>query len=380
MNRPLVRSRDAGNRRRRSLLLAAATGTAAAAALLVGSAAPAAACGGLLGENGTIQLVRTTTVAAYHDGIEHYITGFQFTGEGAAVGSIVPLPGVPSSVEKGGDWTLQRLALEVNPIAEAATTAADDSGRAGAGVEVILETRIDALDITVVRGGGDEVGEWALDNGFLLPADAPEVLDFYAQRSPVFMAAKFDAEAARARGQQAGDATPIHVTIPTDEPWVPLRILALGLQPDERVEADVFLLTPERPDLMAGGPGLTLARSEAAGEFLLADLRSDRGMDWVPEDMWLTYMPLDASAGDLDYDLAVSTRPGEAPSLIDAGLTLPGNVPGTDDVLAARRIGDTTRAGGSTPPWVPVGIFAVLLGGFGVAAVALTSRERRASS
>ena len=27
------------------------------------------ACGGLIGENGTIQLVRTTTLAAYHDGV-----------------------------------------------------------------------------------------------------------------------------------------------------------------------------------------------------------------------------------------------------------------------------------------------------------------------
>ena len=64
----------------------------------------------------------------------------------------------------------------------------------------MLETQIDALDITVLKGGGDEVGKWALENGFLLSPDAPEVLDFYAERSPVFMAAKFDAAAgARAR-------------------------------------------------------------------------------------------------------------------------------------------------------------------------------------
>ena len=282
----------------------------------------ALACGGLVGENGTIQLGKTTTLAAYTNGIERYVTGFTFTGEGESVGSIVPLPDVPTSVVRGGDWTLQRLVQEVTPperarLADFATaTAADAAG----GAEVLLETTVDALDITVLRGGGDEVGEWALDNGFFLPPDAPEVLDFYAERSPVFMAAKFDATRAAELGQAQGDSTPIMATIPTDDPWVPLRILGLGLESDQRVEADVFLLTDERPDLLAGGPGLTLQRSDAASGELLADLRSDDRMKWVPGDMWLSYLQLNASAGDLDYDLAVSAAPERDPSLLDAGI------------------------------------------------------------
>ena len=141
--------------------------------------AVAEACGGLVGENGTIQLVRTTTLAAYHGGIERYVTSFEFTGEGESVGSIVPLPDVPTSVERGGEWTLQRLAQEVAPPTEEALAAdATEATTAAGGVEIILETEIDALDITVLKGGGDEVGEWALENGFLLSPDAPEVLDF----------------------------------------------------------------------------------------------------------------------------------------------------------------------------------------------------------
>src|SRR5438132_9124111 len=88
--------------------------------VVVVAAAPAAACGGLVGENGTIQLTRTTTLAAYHNGVERYITSFQFTGQGKEVGSIVPLPDVPTKVERGGDWTLQRLEREVAPPVEAA--------------------------------------------------------------------------------------------------------------------------------------------------------------------------------------------------------------------------------------------------------------------
>ena len=51
----------------------------AASALLV-SAAPALACGGLIGPNGAVNLLRTTTFAGYHDGVEHYVTSFEFAG------------------------------------------------------------------------------------------------------------------------------------------------------------------------------------------------------------------------------------------------------------------------------------------------------------
>jgi hypothetical protein len=283
--------------------------------------AVADACGGLIGENGTIQLVRTTTLAAYSDGVERYVTAFEFTGEGESVGTIVPLPDVPTKVEKGGDWTLQRLSLEVNPLPpDVRTLAAAESADQAGGVEVILETEIDALDITVLKGGGDEVGKWALENGFLLTPDAPEVLDFYAERSPVFMAAKFDAKRAQRLGQGAGDSTPIMATIPTDAPWVPVHILQLGLEDQQQVEADVFLLTDERPELLAGGPGLTLQRSEQASTPLLDELRSDKRMKWVPQDMWLSYLTLDADAVDLDYDLAVSVGADEEPSIMDAGV------------------------------------------------------------
>jgi Uncharacterized protein conserved in bacteria (DUF2330) len=289
--------------------------------VVVVSAAPAGACGGLVGENGTIELVRTTTLAAYSDGVERYVTAFEFTGEGSEVGSIVPLPDVPTEVTRAGDWTLQRLVQEVTPAPESdgdAATAGDEASAAD--VDIILETTIDALDITVLSGGGGEVGEWAADNGFLLTPDVPEILDFYAERSPVFMAARFDATRARELGQGAGDSTPIMATIPTDDPWVPVRVLGLGLEEDRTVEADVFLLTDDEPELLAGGAGLTLDRSEPARDLLLDDLRSDVGMGWMPQEMWLTYMTLDAPARELDYDLAVSATPGVTPSLLDAGV------------------------------------------------------------
>ncbi|MGQ0831350.1 MAG: DUF2330 domain-containing protein [Microthrixaceae bacterium] len=307
--------------RRRSLQVMSAV--AAAAFATAAAAGPAGACGGLVGENGTIQLTKTTTLAAYHNGVERYVTSFQFAGEGAEVGSIVPLPDVPSDVVRGGDWTLQRLAREVAPTAKAGASASEDAAVAAPTAQVLLETKIDALDITVLRGGGDEVGRWARDNGFLLTPDAPEMLDFYASRSQVFMAARFDASRAAALGQNAGDGTPIMITIPTDAPWVPLRILSLGVDGSRFIDADVFLLTDDRPGLLAGGPGLSLDRTEPASTQLLDDLRSDKGMEWVPKEMWFTYLRVATEARNLDYDLAISPDSKTLPTLLDTGVTAP---------------------------------------------------------
>src|SRR5919112_6305097 len=85
---------------------------------------PTLACGGLIGPNGAVNLLRTTTLAGYHDGVEHYVTAFQFAGGGGAFGSITPLPGVPTSVVKGGDWTLQRLVRETSPVEDVPLRAA----------------------------------------------------------------------------------------------------------------------------------------------------------------------------------------------------------------------------------------------------------------
>ena len=309
----------------------------AALLLLALAAAPVLACGGLIGPNGAVNLLRTTTLAGYHDGEEHYITAFQFAGGGGAFGSLTPLPGVPSNVEKGGDWTLQRLVRETEPIPESAVFL--EAARAAGDAEVLMEVRIDALDVTVLRGGADEVGRWAKDNGFRLPPDAPEVLEFYAERSPIFLAAVFDADAAAERGQAIGDGTPVHVTIPTDNPWVPLRILALGKTGEERVEADVYLLNDQKPALLpapTGDNGLTLLNDEPASDALLADLRSDRGMDWVPTSAWLTKVRIDASADQLGFDLAIDASGAGAPSYVDAGMALP--TPGMTPMEALRLI------------------------------------------
>ncbi len=334
-------------------------------------AQPALACGGLVGPGGTVQLARTTTLASYHQGVEHYLTSFSYSGGGAKFGSIVPLPGVPTDVRKGGEWTLQRLIRETQPQLEAAAAPAAFDARSSA--EVLLKTRVDALDITILRGGGKAVGDWARERGFGLSVDAPEVLDFYAARSPIFMAASFDARAASARGQRLGDGTPIQLTIPTADAWVPLRILGLGHQPSDAIQADLYLLTDRRPALLpspaaAGQPGVALERSQPASELLLADLRADKGMSWVPASgMWLSYLRIDTTAGRLFHDLAVDTSGRGSPSPVAAGLVDP-----TEPLRPAPA--PAQPAGGAAPvwPWLAVGLAGATI----VAVVALRVRAR----
>jgi hypothetical protein len=135
------------------------------------------------------------------------------------------------------------------------------------------------------------------------------------------------------RGQAIGDGTPVHLAIPTDNPWVPLRILGLGKSSAETVQADVYLLTDEKPALLpkAGAftesEGLILDHSAAASDALLADLRSDAGMEWVPSEAWLTKVVIDASPAELTFDLAIDASGARNPSPVDAGFAPFGPTP-----------------------------------------------------
>jgi hypothetical protein len=344
-------------------------GVLAGAAAILSVPVPALACGGLIAPNGAVGLVKTSTMAGYVDGVEHYVTQFEFAGAKGEFGSIVPLPGVPTRVVRGGAWTLERLAIEVQPpVLEAVAVGGAQESRTLNDVEVLEQKRIGALDITVLRGGGPAVGEWAEENGFSLTPDAPEVLDFYASRSPVFMAAKFDAAEAARRGLEAGQGTSIHLAIPTDDPWVPLRILALGQSGDAVVKADVFLLTGRQPAMLPGPAGsgavlerdgLTLLRDEPASRFLLRDLNGDRGMGWLPGNgMWFSYLKLTEEAEDLTYDLALDVT-GAQPSVVDAGLVL------------------QAEAGTDLSPWIGMAALIGILGVVGVLVVSTTRREVR---
>ena len=80
---------------------------ALALVVIVVTASAAGACGSLVAANGAVNLVRTSTLVAYHDGVEHYVTSFEFTGAPKTFGSIIPLPDKPTTV----DGLLQAVSL-----------------------------------------------------------------------------------------------------------------------------------------------------------------------------------------------------------------------------------------------------------------------------
>jgi Uncharacterized protein conserved in bacteria (DUF2330) len=294
-----------------------------ALAFFVLQAQSAFACGGLLAPDGDVRLSRATTMVAWHDGIERYFTTFAYqessTHSVANLGWIVPLPAVPIKIEAGGGWTLQRLFRETHPqllslAPRAASAGTEDSA------QVLQQVKVEALNITVLRGSGQEVLNWAARNGFFVNGDTRAHLLIYAKASPIFMAAKYDTAAARARGQLQGDGAPILITMPTPHLWVPLEVLALDGQ---QVQADLYLLTDgplytndysaeiglsSQGADVPGAVGMKVAFQEKMNPTLYHDLSTDRNMGWVRPDSWLTYLSLDAPDSKVTYDLGITSR------------------------------------------------------------------------
>jgi len=290
---------------------------AATAALFLTQALPAAACGGLIAPNGAIRLDRATTLVEWHNGVEHYFTSFSYHGEASSFGWIVPLPAVPTKVEEGGGWTLQRLFRETHRQPQILQLFAAPRDAASGDVEVLQQVQVQALDITVLRGSGQGVLDWASQNGFSIDAETHAHILQYAKGSPVFMAAKYNAARAQKQRLLFGDGAPVLITLKVPHPWIPFEVLAAGQQ----VQADLYLLSDKPVNTsewraligasgvgtnVAGAEGFTLKFQEKMTDSLYHDLSTDKNMSWVRRDSWLTYLSLDAPDSKVTYDMSVT--------------------------------------------------------------------------
>jgi hypothetical protein len=289
---------------------------AATLALFLTQALPAAACGGLIAPNGAIRLERATTLVAWHDGVERYMTSFSYHGEASSFGWIVPLPAVPEKVEEGGGWTLQRLFRETHPQPRILALDFAAAGKASP-AEVLQQVQVRALDITVLRGSGQAVLDWASENGFAVDAETRAHVIQYAKGSPVFMAAKYNAGRAQKQRLLFGDGAPVLITMKIPHPWVPFEVLAAGQQ----VQADLYLLSDKPVNTsewraligasgvgtkVQGAEGFSLEFQEKMTDSLYQDLSTDKNMGWVRRDSWLTYLTLNAPDDKVTYDMSVT--------------------------------------------------------------------------
>jgi hypothetical protein len=291
---------------------------AATLAVFLTQALPAVACGGLIAPNGAIRLEKATTLVAWHDGVERYMTSFSYNGSASSFGWIVPLPAVPQKVEEGGGWTLQRLFRETHPQpAILSLQFAAKSTTAGDSAVVLQQVQVRALDITVLSGSGQAVLDWASENGFAVDAETRYHVLQYAKGSPIFMAAKYNAGRAAKQRLIFGDGAPVLITMKIPHPWIPFEVLAAGQQ----VKADLYLLSDKPVNTsewraligasgvgtkVQGAEGFTLEFQEKMTESLYRDLSSDKNMGWVRRDSWLTYLTLNAPDTKVTYDMSVT--------------------------------------------------------------------------
>ena len=212
-----------------------------------------------------------------------------------------------------------------------------------------MTAKVDSLDITVLEGGAVAVGNWAREHGFFLPPDAPEVLDFYAQRSPIFMATRFNAKRAAAQGLAQGEGTPGARRDPDAQPVGAAadpvaRALAPGPDPGRRVPADRSRARDAAPGARAQRqPGSTGASCRSAASrprrACMNDLRSDDRSKWIPDGpMWFTYLRIDAPASTITHDLAIDASGFGHPDPIAAGYA-PASLPVPDPNAARSRSG-----------------------------------------
>ena len=147
--------------------LAAAT---ASVALLLVTATPALACGGLIGPNGAVNLLKTTTLAGYSDGVERRVIE---VGSADVVVAGIGAVAVHPDVQRQGLGrrlieALVRVLLADVPVSFGYLT----TGPADAAFyRAVGLTRIDAT----VRYKDPDSGAWEVADplNFVLPAGSP---------------------------------------------------------------------------------------------------------------------------------------------------------------------------------------------------------------
>jgi Uncharacterized protein conserved in bacteria (DUF2330) len=229
----------------------------------------------------------------------------------------VPLPAVPEKVEEGGGWTLQRLFRETHPQPPILDFGFAPKALSAGSAVVLQQVQIRALDITVMRGSGQGVLDWAASNGFAVDAETRAHVLQYAKGSPIFMAAKYNAGRAQKQRLLFGDGAPVLITMKIAHPWIPFEVLAAGQQ----VQADLYLLSDKPVNTsewraligasgvgttVPGAEGFTLAFQEKMTDSLYHDLSTDKNMGWVRSDSWLTYLSLNAPDSKVTYDMSVT--------------------------------------------------------------------------
>ena len=258
--------------------------TVAVVALVALTATPALACGGLIGPNGAVNLLRTTTFAGYHDGVEHYVTAFEFAGGRRTVRLAHPAARACRRASSGRRLDAPAAGpRDQPPVPEAVFARGGRSAASGA------RGPPGDADRRARHHGPQGRRRRRSARGPRSTASACRPMRPRSSTSTRSAARSSWPRASRRRRRRAGpaavgDGTPVHITIPTDQAVGPAAHPRPRQDRRRAVDADVFLLTDARAaaSCRRRRPGLTLAHSGRRATACSTDLRSDKGMDWVP--------------------------------------------------------------------------------------------------
>jgi hypothetical protein len=219
-------------------------------ALLALLAAPgsAAACAALFSPNANV-LQSGQSIVFTFDQAQRLVTAYvavRYTGAAEDFAWVVPMPSNPE-VDVTENELFEDLEQATSPVYRFPSQNCNDlridtglggsAPQAGApgSVDVYQQGQVGPYDFSVI-GGEDagELSEWLRQNGYRITPQMEPLIKIYTDERMLFLAMKLQG------GKEAGDIQPVRMTFSADRPAIPLRLAAVGAEPDTQVRVWLF--------------------------------------------------------------------------------------------------------------------------------------------
>jgi Uncharacterized protein conserved in bacteria (DUF2330) len=186
--------------------------------------------------------------------VEAYVS-VQYVGAAEDFAWIVPLPSNPQ-VDVAESESFDTLELATNPRFIFPDDTCPDfslldrglqsgAGAPGSGVDVLQQGQVGPYDFSVVGGSsGVALTAWLRENGYRVTQPMEPLIASYTDAGMLFLAMKLQG------GQEAGDITPVKLTFAAEKAMIPLRLAAVGAEPDTELLVWVFADSQVVPENM----------------------------------------------------------------------------------------------------------------------------------
>jgi hypothetical protein len=188
--------------------------------------------------------------------VEAYVS-VNYVGAAEEFAWVVPLPNNPQ-VDVIEAASFNTLELATNPrflFPQRTCQTFDEISRSldgrtgsappGSGVDVLQQGQVGPYDFSVVGGtNGGDITDWLRQNGYRVTQPMEPLITSYTDMGMVFLAMKLQG------GKEAGDIQPVKMTFDAQQAMIPLRLAAVGAQPDTELLVWVFADRQVAPENM----------------------------------------------------------------------------------------------------------------------------------